>query len=399
MFIEASSGALRDDGAHVLNGQGYGVGQQLHGVRFEPGLLRPYLDDKNRPAVTVNTGRTRLDERTKRLVPEYRKAYVNDLQSRGLQSPVFNAATLTKESWIELDRAVIRAKRQRLRAWEDLAASSSRGGFNAMSKMTLEYQAMTDPGEAVVDMDAIADARTDRPLFNLKSVPLPITHSDFYFSAREIAVSRNSGTPLDTTMAEAAGRRVAETIEQTLVGTVTGITFGTQTTGAGTHTGTSTVYGYTNFPYRVTKTDLHTPSATAPEGVVEDIIEMRETMYSNGYFGPFMVYTSTGYDRFLDDDYFRTGGTSAVRTLRERLVEIDGIAGIRRLDYLTSGYQMIMVQMTPDVAQAINGMDITVLQWESKGGLQLNFKVMAIQVPLLKSPYNGIAGIIHGTTS
>lgn len=380
--------------------QGHGsVGMRLGEVRFDPGLLRPYLSERGVPTVTINTGRVVLNNATGQYEPVYKAVPVHELQAKGVQSPVFNATSLTKEAWIEMDRAIVRATRQRLRAWADLRASSTRGGFNAMSRMTLEYQSSTDPGEAVVDMDAMTDARTDRPLFNLKSVPLPITHSDFWFSAREIAVSRNTSAALDTTMAEAAGRRVAEMIEKTLIGVETGVTYGTQTAGVGTHTGTSTVYGYTNFPYRVTKTDLHTPATANPENVVEDVIEMRETMYTNGYYGPFMLYTSTGYDRYMDDDYFRTGGTSVVRTLRERLESIDGIAGIRRLDYLTTGYQMVLVQMTPEVAQAINGMEVTTVQWESQGGLRQNFKVMAIQVPLLKTPYNGVAGIIHGTTS
>jgi hypothetical protein len=375
------------------------VGDLFGQCRFDPGLLRPFINNRGIPSVTLQTGKMTYNSATKAYEPEYKTYPIAQLQAKGIQSPVFNATGLQMRSWIEIDRAVERATRQRLRAWNDLLAASRRGGFNAMSKMTLEYQSMTDPGEAVVDMDAMTDARTDRPLFNLRSIPLPITHSDFWFSAREIAVSRNSSTPLDTVMAEAAGRRIAEMIERTLIGVETGVTYGTQTAGYGTHTGTSTVYGYTNFPYRVTKTDLHTPTSANPENVVEDVIEMRETMYSNGYFGPFMLYTSTGYDRFFDDDYFRTGGTSVTRTLRERVESIEGISGIRRLDYLTSGYQMVMVQMTPEVAQAIDGMGVTTVQWESQGGLRQNFKVLGIQVPLLRAPYNGIAGIIHATTS
>jgi hypothetical protein len=288
---------------------------------------------------------------------------------------------------------------QRLRAWADLSAANSYGGFNGMSKLTLEYESMSDPGEAMVDMDGLSDGRNDSPLFQLRSLPLPITHADFWFSERRLAVSRNSSTPLDTTMAEAAGRRVAEMIERTLIGVETGVTYGTQSGGITAHQGTSTVYGYTNFPYRLTKTDLTTPTGSNPEAVMQDVIEMRELMYSNGFFGPFMLYTSTGYDVFFDNDYFRTGSTAVQRTLRERLMAIEGIQDIRRLDYLTSGYQMIMVQMTPDVAQAINAMDITTVQWESQGGLRKNFKVMAIQVPLLRAPYNGVGAIIHATTS
>jgi uncharacterized linocin/CFP29 family protein len=329
----------------------------------------------------------------------YQNVACSDLQARGVNSPVFNATLLQPQAWIEMDRAVIRAARVRLRAWSDLAAASTRGGFNGMARMTLEYQTMTDAGEAVVDMDGIADARTDRPLFSTRSVPLPITHSDFWFSEREIVISRNTSTPLDTTMAEMAGRRVAEMIEKTVIGIETGVTYGTRSTGPNPHEGTSTIYGYTNFPYRVTKTDLNAPTGSNPEAVMTDVLEMVETMTSNGYYGPYILYHSTGYSRYLSDDYFRSGSTSAVRSLRERVMQIEGIRDIRRLDYLTSGYQMILVQMDSEVAQAINGMDITTVQWDSQGGLRKNFKVLAIQVPLLKAPYNGVAGIIHATTS
>jgi hypothetical protein len=401
MFIQAN-GAVLNDGARYQDGRWEGaVGQVLSDVRAEPGLLRPFVNERGQRCVNIRTGKMVYNNATRTYHPEKKVFLIDDLVRRNVQVPNFvrNSTSLTRGAWIELDNAVVRATRKRLRAWTDLRSRSSVGGFDAMGKTTYEYQATDDPGEAVKDMDALTDGRRDRPNIILKSVPLPITHSDFSFSAREIAISQNSRVPLNTTMAEAAGRRVAEMIEKTLIGVETGITFGTQTTGYGAHTGTSTEYGYTNFPYRVTKTNIHSPSGSSPELVIQDLIAMRETMYSNGFYGPFMVYTSTPYDAFLDDDYFRTGGTSVVRTVRERAMEIEGIEDIVRLDYLTSGYQILMIQMDSEVIQAINGMDITTVMWETKGGLQMNWKVMAIQVPLLKSPLNGVSGVLHGTTS
>jgi hypothetical protein len=384
----------------VLNGQGHGpVGEALGEVRFDPGILRPFLNSKGIPCVTINTGRMKYNDKLKRHAPIIETVPVSMLVQRGVNTQVFNAISMRRESWIEMDRAVIRAARQRLSAWRDLEGANSFGGFDGMARMTLEYDAMSDPGEAVVDMDGIVDARTDSPLFKTRSIPLPITHSDFWFSARRLAVARNGGTALDTTMAEAAGRRVAEMIEKTVIGVETGPTYGTQTVGYGAHDGTSTVYGYTNFPNRITKTNLTIPLGTNPDATVGDVISMREAAYAAGYFGPFMLYHSTGYDRWLDDDYFRAGSTAQVRTLRERIAAISGINGIRRLDYLTSGYQLILVQMTSNVARAINGMGITTVQWESQGGLRVNFKVMAIQVPQLRSDFNGNTGIVHGTTA
>jgi uncharacterized linocin/CFP29 family protein len=259
---------------------------------------------------------------------------------------------------------------------------------------------MNDPGEALQDMDTLSDGRADRPLFNLASIPLPITHSDFYFSMRELAVSGNQGsTRHDTTMLEAASRRCAEMIEKNTIGTETGVTAGTRSTGPFPHRTTSTVYGYTNFNYRVTKTDLTTPTGSNPEAINQDVMEMIETMQTNGFYGPYMLYHSTAYSIWLNSDYFRSGSTSAVRSVRQRVMENEGIQDIRRLDYLTSGYQMILVQMSSDVASAINGMDFTVVQWPSRGGMQQNFRVMGIKVPLLRAPFNTVAGVIHATTS
>ena len=39
------------------------------------------------------------------------------------------------------------------------------------------------------------------------------------------------------------------------------------------------------------------------------------------------------------------------------------------------------------------------VQWESVGGMRLNFKVMAIQVPQLRADYYNNCGILHATTS
>lgn len=401
----------------VLNGRGNGpVGQALDSVRYDPGMMQPYFNRKGQRAVTINTGRMVPNKDATGYMPERREVLISNLMQQGIYSPVFNATTLRKEEWIQLDQVVLRAARQRLRAWADLAAANSYGGFNAMSKETLEHETMSDPGEAIVDMDGLTEGRTDTPLFRLQATPLPITHSDFYFGSRKLAQSRNTGTPLDTVMGEAAGRRVAEMIEKTLIGTVTGYRGdqGPYATGYGYGTGGSTgakgtrynqVYGYLNFPDRLTKTDLTTPTGSNPSATVADVIEMRQQLVDGRFYGPYMLYHSTDWDTYLDQDYFAlatSGMTAPTQTLRERLKKIEGIQDVRRLDFLSSDdhpFTLVMVQMTPDVCQAINGMDITTVQWESVGGMRLNFKVMAIQVPRLRSDYYGRCGILQATTS
>lgn len=374
----------------IVNGQASGeVGSQMMQCRFDPGYLRPFVGSDGHKYVTINTGQRRYDETLKREVPVMATKSVAELMMNGMHHPVHNATLgLRKDEWLFMDQVIIDVARQRLRAWSDLAAANSYGGFNAMAKMVLEHEAVGDSGSAVVDMDGLAEGRDDTPENKLYGTPLPITHSDFWLSSRRLAISREAGTPLDMTKAERAGRRVAETIEKTTIGTITGMKYGTESA----YERDSRVYGYTNFPDRVTKTGLTAPTNSNGTTIVGEILEMIELLYGQNHYGPYMLYVSTGYDQFLDNDL----KANSDKTVRQRIREIDQIRDVRRLDYLT-GNVMILVQMTSDVARAIDGMGITTIQWDTDGGMRTNFKVMAIQVPQLRSDANGNCGICHGT--
>jgi hypothetical protein len=77
---------------------------------------------------------------------------------------------------------------------------------------------------------------------------------------------------------------------------------------------------------------------------------------------------------------------------------VDGITDMRTVDYLPS-YTMVMVQLTTDVVREVVGMDVTTVQWETHGGMQLHFKVMAILVPQIRADQNNNTGIVHGVVS
>lgn len=377
----------------ILNGRGGGeVGEALQGARYDTGLMRPFFDAEGRNCVVVNSGKK--DDKGQ---PIYKKALVGELISNGL---VINGPTsLRKDEWIRLDQVVLKSARERLRAWSDLAAANTYGGFDGMASTVLEHETMNDPGEAMVDMDGLSEGRNDAPKFQLEGLPLPITHSDFHFSSRKLLISRNGGNPLDVTMAEAAGRRVAEKIEKTLIGVATGMTFGQ----ASDYSNAPTVYGYLNHPDRLTKINLTAPTTTNGPTVVSEVLGMLDTLAAQNFYGPFMLYHSTDWDMYMDGDYIATGGNNPNTTLRNRLRQIDRIQDVRRLDFMTPAlshaFTLVLVQMTPDVARAVVGMDLTVVQWQSMGGLRLNFKVMAIQVPQLRSDYSGRSGIMHARTA
>lgn len=376
------------------------VANAIGDVGFNPELSRPFIDDNGRKAIIVNTGRVTTDPKTGRRKKHYRKMYREDLEKEGIDPSIVRNATLRKDTWIQMRTRALREARKRLRAWADLAAANPNRLDDGMGTLTYEYEAQNDPGEAIVDMDFDTDGRNDAPQTNLRSIPLPVTFVKYSFSRRRLAASKRGGQQgVNMSMAEASGRRVAEVLEQTTIGTMTGTSFGPTSASDSRYTGNSTVYGYTNLPTKIAKTDLTTPTGSNPEAVKQDVIEMRELMTANNFFGPYFLYYSTGYDAYLDDDYFRAGSTSQSTTLRNRILQIGDVTSIRRLDYLTSGYQMIMVDPDPEFAEALIGSDIETIQYETQGGARVHFVTYIIAAPLLKTNYGGVARVVHATTS
>lgn len=342
----------------MLNGQGHGdVAQTLMAHNFDAGALRPFIGRDGRTYVTINEGG----------------------KPRTL---VTNApATLRKDDWIQLDTAIIKAAKPRLNVVADLRAAGLQYTIpNGLSKTVLEHEVQSDIGDAILSMDGIREGDSDRPQFELRSLPLPIIHKDFQFSARQVMASRNGGSPLDTTTAELAGRRVAEAAEKLVLGEASSFSFGG-----------GVVYGFKNFPTRLTKT-ITAPGTNAT--TVSEVIAMRKQSTDKNYYGPWILYYSPAWYAQMDTDYSTAYPNL---TLRQRLAQIEGITQVKPADYLT-GTTLLLVQQTPDVARIVVGMDITTVQWESKGGMQLNFKVMAILVPQLRGDYGNNTGIVHGST-
>jgi len=302
--------------------------------------------------------------------------------------PTQNAtATLRKEEWKVLDDAIVIAAKERLRVVADLRGRGLTYNIpNGMGKTVLETESMSDITRATISMDPARESEGDRPEFDLTSLPLPVIHKDFYFNARQVATSRNSGAGIDTTTAQLAARRVAEEAEKLTLGVLPAFGYGG-----------GTIYGLTNFPSRVTSTSLTAPTETGwtPQTTIQELLAMRQASEDNHHYGPWSLYTSPAWDQYLDDDYSTLKGDI---TLRQRVTAINGIGAVTTLDYLT-GFQMILVQMTSDVIRMVIGMDVTTVQWETHGGMRLNFKVMAIMVPQLRADFNGQTGIIHGNAA
>lgn len=350
----------------IYNGQAQGsVASVLLQNDFDVMSMRPYIAENGRQYVTHADKFGKLSQ-----VPLVGNS----------------TATLRKDEWKLLDDAVVKAAKPRLKAVGDLRGSGLVYNVpNGMSKTILETETQSDINDASISMDALRDNANDRPLYELTSLPLPIIHKDFSFSARQIATSRNGGSPLDTTMAELAARKVAETAEKLVIGS-----YGTYKFGGGT------IYGYINYPDSLSQViTAPTDSTWSGATLLDEVLAMRQSSVDAYHYGPWKMYLGTSWLRYLDNDY---STNYPGITVRQRLAAVDGISSIATLDYLT-GFKVLLVQQTTDVVRLVVGLDITTVQWETQGGLQQNYKVMAIMVPQIRKDQNGRTGLVYGNTA
>jgi len=212
-------------------------------------------------------------------------------------------------------------------------------------------------------------------------LPLPITHRDFYLNSRFLAASMTRGESLDTTNLRLAARKVSEKIEDTLFNGIPNYNFsGGQ------------IFGYTTFPQRNTVT-LGTPwdnSGVDGEAILAQVLSMITAAHNDRMFGPYLIYVPTAYWIKLLEDF----KTNSDKSIISRLMEIPTLTDIKVADFLTAD-NVLLIQMTQDVVDMVIAMQPSTVEWETQGGFQLNFKVLAIMVPRFKATDAGRSGIVH----
>lgn len=298
-------------------------------------------------------------------------------------------STLREDEWIEMDDAIVRVGRERLRGVADLMNNDlSFNVNNAMGTMVVQHHQASEMTPARTSMTGLDHPDQDRVTFNLKSTPLPITHHTFQLNARHLMASRGTGQPIDTTQAEEATRQVVEKTEDMLFNGLSE----EDTLGFGDDS--AQLYGYTNFPSRKTFTisSAWDNSGTSGTDILRDTLDMIKQAQNGFYFGPYMLYVPSNYWLKLQEDF----KTEVSGTIIERLRSISDIIDVRVVDKLADD-NVVLVQMTRSVIDMIVGFQPRVVEWEGQGGMVNYFKVMSIWVPRPKSDLNGNSGIVHGS--
>jgi hypothetical protein len=348
------------------------VADRLLAVNFDTGALRPWTDKWGRTWMTL--WNERLGKKQNVLVSN---------------SP----SGLPYDGWRYWDDSLVRVMRQQLTVYGDIVGQGlSMNIPNAMGTPVIMHQTMTDAGEADLSMDGIRQTKRDQTIFDLQGLPIPLVHSDFDFSLRDLEMSRNPGRggvvmPKDTTMIEQSTRKCMEKIEKFFLGTLASYSF------AG-----FTAYGLTNYPYRTTRTlTLPTAAGWTPETTYGEIMDMIQDAHNVLFYGPYMIWYSPAWFRYFNADYSSAQPSAGV--LNDRLARIPNIKFWHQADFLGAGYTILLVQVSPAVIQALNGIKLHVMQWDAVGGLVKNYKVLGCMVPRLRRNANGNTGIVHGVAA
>jgi uncharacterized linocin/CFP29 family protein len=289
-------------------------------------------------------------------------------------------ATLLRDEWIQFDTVVQQVARERLPVVAELI---SRGLVmklpNALGVMNIEWERVKgDLVNAEVTMSGLNEATKDRMEYEYLRMPVPIFHKEFFYNLRHLETARRHGRQLDVEHAAVATRKIAELIETVLFN---GLTI------AG-----GTVYGLTTEPNRKTLSVSTTWVTATGSQIISDILRMIDLAQgaSNNFEGPFVLFVPRTIASRFGDDY----KTNSDKTIMDRVMEIPGIQKVIQTSRLP-GTQALLVQMTSDVLQMIDGIQPTMVEWDSHGGFQQNFKVIAIMLPRVRSDGFQQSGIVQ----
>lgn len=317
--------------------------------------------------------------------------------------------SLPEKAWKLIDDEVVRVARSTLVGVRDLNSKPQMSKtFNGMRAQVYTIPTVSDLGEAYMAVSPDTQISKDALDFGSQSVPMVVTYKDFKVNTKQVAMASRAGIPFETILVSEAVRSVALKLDETL--------FKGNFYASGYN-----VYGYTTFPGRLTYTipkpwrNPDTANEATPNEIFNDINEMINISIRNNHFGPWVLYIPYTVQARLNQDYFYSGAVDSSvisgTSIRTRLMTLPGLDAINMTQFLedtfpitpvagTYNQECVLVEMQPETVQLINGLPLTVGDWEPPGSKnwEHTFKAVAMSVPFIKTDYKGQCGIIHGVS-
>lgn len=308
------------------------------------------------------------------------------------------AAPLPENSQRIIDDAVTQVGLERLTVVADLLAAGLRYPLpDPLSVTEVQWETESKTGGAFRVMSPEARGEYQLPDRMIHRVPVYITMDDFSLNIRTLRMSQRVGAPLDTSLVTSATRRVNEAIEDAAINGAGVQVNGYETPGL-LNAPNANTYTFTNGVTTGGATTAWTHSTKTGQMILTDVLGMIDVMQAVHMYGPYNIYIPTVYGTALAKNW-SDGTTTFPTTILSRLQQIQvagGSLNIKVADRLPAN-TVLMIQMTSDVVDIIDGQRPTVVPWTSPSGFTFFWAVMAIQVPRVKYNYNGESGILVAT--
>jgi hypothetical protein len=299
-------------------------------------------------------------------------------------------STLRKDEWEDLDRMVVDSAKEQLKGVGHLRGRAGLLRSVSIATSLAQYNKMSGAPNANLAMNPLADGERFRVDFTLAGVPIPFSFLDFQLDIRTLTASRMLGEGLDTTQGAEAAYQVGLSWETLLFN-------GTPAIAIADRVGTlSTIYGYRTHP------DRNTGTATGDWGdatngyinAITTIEAMKKALRADRFYGPYWLY--------VNETSWADLGRVNTQTDRRVLEIIRADPEIAMVDFSSrlDSDEVILVDPTPRCVQWVEAAAIRPVEWDEKGGLGTNYRVIGAAAPLIKSAHGNECGVAHysGTT-
>lgn len=294
------------------------------------------------------------------------------------------AATVHYDDYKDLTTDVIKAREFLNVGIQDLIGAGL-SQPSSISKTIVQYQTM-NTFDATVSMNG-SNRRENQTDYAINWIPQPIYHTDFFIPWREEGFSYKESDGI----AEAV-YRVNELQDLVLFN---GATLGVKVSGVD-----APLYGYTNHPDTITKTDLTDwADDTNIDTITPEAVSLIGELFVGGRVmeaNSVMMYVATDIWSNLQNDYSSQKGD---RTVLERIRAISEIADVKPQKDLIEG-SVVCVELRPRTVQLSVAQLPIAVPWVKSHTLENGrFTIYSSMVAKIKADRTGRAGVVYGTKS
>ena len=118
---------------------------------------------------------------------------------------------------------------------------------------------------------------------------------------------------------------------------------------------------------------------------------MKTALRNDNFYGPYWLYVNN-----LNWQHINSVNTQTDRRFIEAIRADPEIAKVQRTHLLLSGC-IVLVDAKPRAVQWVEGAMIRPVEWDEKGGLGTNYRVIGAGAPLIKSDYDAKSGVAYFT--